>query len=65
VENGPLALGLAGQIFRVQAVTNLRIAAQRAGAAAGNVGQGQVEDLIFTESGYVGEAAFDFVCVGG
>ncbi len=44
VENGPLAFGLAGQIFRAEAVANLWIAAQRAGAAARNVGQSQIEN---------------------
>jgi hypothetical protein len=33
-----------GEIFRAQAVADLGIAAQRAGAAARNVGQGQIED---------------------
>ena len=64
-ENRPLAFGLAREVFEAQAVANLRVAAQRSGAAARHVGQHKVEGRLFRERGCVGQAAFDPVAEKG
>ena len=58
-KNGALALGLADRDLRVKAVADLGIAAQRAGAAAWDVGEGEVEGGVLIERCGVGEAALD------
>ena len=54
-----------GKIFELQTMANLRIAAQRSGAAARHIGQRKIEDAIFFERGCVGQAAFDAIAVAG
>ena len=58
-KNGALALRLAGKVFGPQAVADFRIAAQRAGAAAGHIRQDHVELGLETQCGRIGEAAVD------
>ena len=54
-----MALGLALQILNLQAMADLRIAAQRSGAAARHVGQNKVIRAFISQRGCIGETAFD------
>ena len=64
-EDGALAFGLPRQIFDSKAVADFRIASQRAGAAARDVGQCKVEGGVFIQRGGVDEATFDSVAKRG
>jgi len=60
-----LTCGLTQQIFRPKAMANFGVTAEGTGAAARNVGKGQVEGGVLSQSGGVGEAAFDCVAERG
>jgi hypothetical protein len=66
-EDGALALGLTREVFGAEAMADFRVAAQSAGAAAGNVGEGEGEigGRIFCQRGGVGEAAFNLIRMSG
>lgn len=59
LENGALTLSLTGKILRAQAMAYLRVAAQRASTAAGNIRQRKIEGCILGERGSVGKPALD------
>jgi len=50
---------MAGEIFRLEAMTNLRVTAERACAAAWNICEDEVEGSVFGKGRGVGMAALD------
>ena len=45
-EDGPLAFGLTGELFRPEAETDLGVAGEGPGAAAGDVAEDEVEEFV-------------------